>query len=220
MKLKRLNLILMAGVLAVAPYCAKATEIEKKEAKGQQAQEHELQELLKPQKILPGELILYCDLYEGYDNNVYLNSSRKGDLYSEAALELGYRKPFANGLDATLSYYLSAINYNEMTDFSFYDNNLKLEVDRDIFDSLFKLGVSNNVEYIYYPKDEDSIFYALNSEVFIQHNFTNDIYHRLIYSFMAREYDSRKAEDGSGVDKSAERRDLRNGVAHELRAVL
>jgi len=197
-----------------------AAETEKEEVKRQQLTETEVQEFFEPPVLPPGEILFYCDLYQGYDNNVNLDSSRDGDFFTELALEAGYKHSFKNGFDATFDYYLSAITYYEVTDGSFYDNNVSVQLEKELFDAPFGFGAGNNFEYIYYPKEEGSIFYANESEVFIQHNIAEGIYQRLIYKFMFREYTDRKARDWANVAKGADRRDLRNSIIHEVRAII
>lgn len=218
--MRKAKLICIVISLLLIAFTANAAETDKEEVKRQQITEAELQEFFKPTKFLPGEILFYCDLYEGYDNNVNLDSSRDGDFYTELALEVGYKQPLRNGFDATLDYYLSAINYQEITDGSFYDNSLSIELEKDLLDALLKLGIGNNFEYIHYPKEENSIFYAAEPEIFIQHNISKSIYQKLIYNFMFREYTDRKALDGLARDKDSDRRDTRNSLTHEARAII
>ncbi len=217
-KTKFLFLIVSLLMITVNLNVADATE--KKETKAEQLTEHELQQFIKPPKFLPGEILFYADWYEGYDNNVNLDSTRKGDTYSELALEVGYKQPFKNDFDITLDYYLSALSYHEVTDGSFYDSNLSVELEKEIFDSKADLGLSSNFEYNYYPKDESSVYYAIEPKVFIQHNFNENVYQKVIYSFLFKEYTDRKTQDTAGADKAADRKDLRNTIAHELRAIV
>lgn len=161
-------------------------------------------------------LLFYCDLYEGYDNNVNLDSSRKGDLFSEIDLELGYVLPFAKKFNGTIDYYLGSVVYHDMTDATFYDNNLSLGLDSDIVEDKLNLALDNIFEYNYYPNEEASTYISYSPQLSLRHNFNEAIFHVLSYDFAVTEYSDRKAVDGAGVKKESARQDIRNGITYEL----
>jgi len=219
MKARALIILLVFSLMAMSvPTFAALTE--KKEVKEEQAKQKQLQEFLKPVQLPKGEILFYADFYEGYDNNVNLDSTRKGDTYTELALDAGYKQPFGNGFDVTLDYYLSAITYHELTDGSFYDSNLSVEFDKKLTSLPFRFSLSSNLEYNYYPKDESARFYAIEPETFIRHDINDNIYQKLVYSFMFKEYTDRSPQDGAGASKPGDRKDLRNSLTHELNFIL
>ncbi len=162
------------------------------------------------------KLLFYCDVYEGYDNNVNLDSSRKGGQFSELDMELAYRRAFTENVNGIIDYYLGTVTYHEQTDASFYDNNVSAAVALDLFDKRAALSFNNAFEYNYYPHEDASTYASYSPQLLFRHNISKTIYHRLGYDFEIRRYPERKAEDGSRAKKAAARQDIRNGLAYEL----
>jgi hypothetical protein len=131
-------------------------------------------------------------------------------------LEIGYKHPLLDRFHATLDYYLSSVTYYEVTDASFYDNNISLKFDMDMFDEKARCAFNNTVEYNYYPNEEISTYISYNPQLSIKHNFNDAAFQRLSYDFAVREYSDRKAEDGAGLKRDSDRQDLRHGVTYEL----
>lgn len=165
---------------------------------------------------LPGKFLFYCDLYEGFDNNVNLDSNRKHDLFTEVDAQIGYKKPFDGIFNATVNYYLNSITYHEVTDASFYDNNIALDLGANIFDGNAKLTWVNAVGYNYYPHEELSTYLLYSPQLSIKHKLTEAISQKIAYDFQLKGYPDRKATDGAGLPKESDRIDIRNGVTHEL----
>lgn len=163
-----------------------------------------------------GKVLFYADIYEGCDNNVNLDSSRKGDFFTESYAELGYKKPLTNTLSAIIDYYLVTMNYYKITDADFYDNNLLLGLDVNMFGDKVKLGFNNKAEYNYYPNEEISTYISYNPQLSLRHNFTKSTFQRLTYDFAVREYIDRKAQGGTGVAKDKDQQDMLNGLSYEL----
>ncbi|MBI4335343.1 MAG: hypothetical protein HY589_01665 [Candidatus Omnitrophica bacterium] len=160
--------------------------------------------------------IFYSDIYEGYDNNVNLDSSRAGDIFTETDTELGYARSLTDSVNATLDYYLTTQNYHDITDATFYYNNLSLGLDMDMLGQKAGASFVNNVEYNYYPNEEASTYVSYAPEISVKHNFNSKAYQKLSYEFMIREYTDKKAQGASGVNKDSDRRDIRSTLAHEL----
>jgi len=168
----------------------------------------------------PGKFLFYADAYEGYDNNVNLDSQRKKDVYTEVDAQLGYKYPFNSLFGATLNYYLNSLNYYEVTDATFYDNNLSLALDTNLFDEKAKLTWGNSAGYIYYPHEERSTYFSYDSQISLKHSLTKTFSHKLAYDFIFRDFPDRKAGNGAGAAKGSDRMDIRNSLTYELSGLL
>ena len=167
-------------------------------------------------RFLPGEMLFYCDLYEGYDNNVNLDSSREKDIFTEADMELGYSQPVALDLNATLDYYLNSVTYHNITDASFYANNFSLDLDSDIFDGMANVAFNNRIVYNYFPREELSTYIAYDPQICIKHNFNESLFQRVVYDLGIRGYIDSKAADGANERRDTDRMDISNSVSYEL----
>ncbi len=191
---------------------------DKKNSAMGQTQQDIFGEIYNESRFLPGKLLFYCDLYEGYDNNVNLDSFRKKDMFSEVDVELGYKQPLTTEINGTLDYSLNSTNYHHVTDASFYDNSLSLNFDSDIFDERANIALNNKVEYNYYSKDELSTYTSYNPQLALKHNINESVFQKLCYDFELREYTGTRATDGTGSKRDTGRSDISNGVSYEIGA--
>jgi len=215
--MKIIQILFTAIICLFAVFTANAAE---KEPSSAQTQGLEVKQAIEKPRLLPGKLLFYADAYEGYDNNVNLDSQRKEDAYTEIDIQMGYKYPFNSVFGATLNYYLNSLNYYDVTDATYYDNNLALDLDTNLFDKKAKLTWENAAGYIYYPHESTSTFFSYDSQLGLKHSLTKTFSHKLSYDFIFREYPDRKAGDGRGAARETNRKDIRNSIAYELSGLL
>lgn len=213
MKIK--GFLFYAVLLVMTTSVAGAAEnIEKQQQRTNEGAQ--VQEAATKSRFIPGKVLFYADLYEGFDNNVNLDSSRKHDLFTEADMELGYKYPVTDDFNTTADYYLNSVNYSKVTDATYYDNNGSLNFDTDIFDKKANLAFNNRGEYNYYPHEDRSAYFLYNPELSIKYNFNKSVFQKLTYDFTFREYSDRKATEGSGADKNSDLKEVRNGITYDV----
>lgn len=211
-KMKKITVYVMAFLLAVS----NAYAVDQEKPNPISPDDMKVKEAIEKTKAPPGKLLFYADIYEGYDNNVNLDSSRRGDIFTEADAQLGYKCHLTENVGAAINYYLNSVTYHKITDASFYDNSIALNLDRDLFGKTVNIFWTNTGEDNYYPNESGSGYMSYNSRMGIRNNINERFYHRLYYDFMYRDFPDRKSRDGDRVPRDSDLNDLRNGITYEL----
>lgn len=127
----------------------------------------------------------------GYDTNVNLASTKKGDSFEKFSYLLNYFKPWRNGYRLRLSYYLDGINYSDITDSSNILNHLRLGFSKSM--RRFEIGVGYGFGAFTYPRNNSSDFYLQAPSVFIRNFLTRKISQTVLLEYGVRNYARRKA---------------------------
>jgi hypothetical protein len=195
--------------------------LEPKERYGNKTEKSAIGISSKETKEKKPNLLCSFSQYMGYDNNVNLDSSRKGDTFLETRFRLGIEEPFYLGfalwenLKLKLTYNFTSIAYTEITDASIVDNNLNLNIQnqlvgRNILEFNYNFGVLDFLKYD--PGD----YKAHKATLSFKRYFTDRFYGRLGYGYLDKKYNTRKAKYGNGTESNSERKDNRHIAELEL----
>ena len=169
------------------------------------------------QKEEVGKTLFNVDFYNGWDNNVNLDSEeseKKEDFFSQFDMELGYEYPLNELYKAKVDYYLNSRSYYRINEACFYDNNLEFELIRKLTD-IFTASISHRFESLYHPND-DSDYFGNDSKISIRHDIKEWIYQKLSYDYMSKYFYEQKTWDKSEANVDFNRKDLRSCLTHEL----
>jgi len=154
-------------------------------------------------------------LFQGYDNNVNLDSSRKGDSFNEIIALVDARYPLNDWLKLKFGYNTYNVLYYDFTNYTVLDNAVRAGLESKIADNV-TLDTGYEFEYIYYPKDDQGTYYANKLGSSLRHKISKNLYHKLGYEFQMRDWTDRKARNGAGVIEDTERQDYRNSIKYEI----
>lgn len=160
---------------------------------------------------------LYAGATQGYESNVNLDGTRKGDRFTEESLTLVFRPTITSWLSGEATYDLLNTHYHELTDSNLWSNTasalLKLKPVR-------RLEVAAGWEYsiLNFPLDSDSSFADQRTKATVSFAQTGWLTHLVGWTYQLREYDTRKARDFAGTQQpGANRQDQRHTGSYELR---
>jgi hypothetical protein len=130
-------------------------------------------------------------LFFGYDTNVNLSTTKKGDAFQQFLFSSGFTKPWVKGTRFTFNYDLGVINYNEITDASNVLNHFRLGVHQKI--SSFVVGTGYDLGVLYYPDDEDGDFLFHKGFLYVRQDISRKLYHQLLVEAGIKDYTHQKA---------------------------
>ncbi|MCK9573403.1 MAG: hypothetical protein M0R20_03255 [Candidatus Omnitrophica bacterium] len=151
----------------------------------------------------------------GYDTNVNLSPSRKGDVFEELLYSFGLSKKFDKNFGFTFDYDLDYLNYNKITDASNLLNHFRLGLHKNI--SQFTTGAGYDLGVFYYPhgNDEDFLFHKLFA--YVKHKISKNLYHRLQLEVGLKDYPDRDAlADTINTYQDDNRTDTRASIEYKL----
>ncbi|MDD5496334.1 MAG: hypothetical protein PHP46_04450 [Candidatus Omnitrophica bacterium] len=159
---------------------------------------------------------------QGYDNNVFLDPSRKDDSFTQEAVIMNFKYPFRdNKLNLKYGLDFTNITYYKITDASLLDWSLWGGFDYTIFD-VFTLSPSYRFNMVWYPRDDQSsnnwneFNLDLRQDLLDNFYFLDKVYHKGTYRLSYQNYQHRKARLGNGNLSSNTRADLRNTFDYEV----
>ena len=159
----------------------------------------------------------YAGVSQGYESNVNLDGSRKGDPFSEQSAGVTFRPLRTGWLRGDLSYDFLGTEFCEFTDSNLWSHT---------FQGLFRiqpwrsLELNLGVEYavLDFPLDTDNSFTDRRFKAHLSYAQWAWLTHRAGWTFQQREYDTRLARDGDQVKLAGlNREDQRHTAGYELR---
>jgi len=162
-----------------------------------------------PQVNLPTyKLKMQAGVFTGFDSNVYLDNTRKGDVFQEFIYALKFNKPLTEGINFNFRYTLDYFNYSEATDYSNLLNWFVFDINKKI--SNFTIGTGADISFLYYPDNKEGDFVFHKGFVYIGNDLTNKIYHQIKVYYGTKRYLYEKALfDTATTYQDKERQDKR-----------
>jgi len=159
---------------------------------------------------------------QGYDNNVYLDSQRKGDTFSEGILDASVVYPMTGRWDIFGGIGVHDITYWDVTDASLVDTDLKFGFEGKFFGTV-TLTALNDFEVVEYPYNEDGSYIGDKIGFKIKHLLPKTylpatFFHSFGYEYFYKDYMDRKASNGYGARSPNDRVDKRHTLNSEFGA--
>lgn len=209
----RRNYIFLTLIIFVLIFVsgAKDSFSQVKEEKGEKTLE--VQKLMK--KPYSCKLSFIAGLFSGYDSNVNLSPTSKGDTFEEFLFSLNVKKPWISQTKFTFDYDLDVVNYNEITDGTNILNHLRLGAHKKLF--CFNAGTGYDLGAIYYPDNEDGNFLFHKGFFYVGNYLLKNLYHKLLFEVGLKDYSDAKAlADAINTYQDDEREDKRESVEYSI----
>ena len=172
-----------------------------------------------PSRVFGADFYSQAGLSFGYDSNVNLSSSRKGDLFEEALYSLQLKKPLFESQTFILNYDLDALTYNEVTDASSILTHLRFALDTKL--SVCSVGFGYDLGILYYPYDRNGNFLFHRGFLYLRKDISPNTYHMLTAEYGIKEYTQRKALSTSiSTFQNKEQLDRRESLAYSINSSL
>ena len=157
----------------------------------------------------------YIGALEGYDNNVYLDSRRKGDTFDQVMADAVFRYRLNDKLDIKARYDFTSITYHRFTDVSMLDNQIVASFEYYPQNRL-KIEAGYLVDFIDYFKGSDSDFRKDGPFAGVRYYIDKKTYIGGAYQYSTYDYKSRKTRNSSDEVTDITRKDKRNTVTAEF----
>lgn len=151
----------------------------------------------------------------GFENNANLDSSRKGDTYTQEFLDSKITFRTCDWFNLKVDYFLNNINYHEATDNSFLDNTLEPGFQLNLKDRLILDG-RYSLQIVDYYKNEKGEFTKNGASGNIRYYFTDKVFADAGYVFSFYEYDDFKARGANKIETTTTREDARHIIKSDL----
>ena len=151
----------------------------------------------------------------GFDNNVFLDSTRKGDTFQNYIYSLNYSNKLKRDLDLKIKYSLNSLQYDRYTDNSSVGNTGNFALEKKLGGRNL-VGISTEIGSVYYPSNDQGEYFTAGGSLYGKQFLGKNLYHRAGYSFLSKSFMHRKAKDGNGVDVEEERDDVRHAIDYEV----
>jgi hypothetical protein len=217
----------MMSALTGVPNAFAQTQ-EEQVSKALDEEKHELKifDVLKLHRLLlPYKLSPRVGIFSGYDSNVNLDHSRKGDVFEEFAFSLGFSKPWlenikwSEGIKFTFDYDLDVLNYNEFTDASNILNHVVFGLHKRY--APFLVGTGYDLGIIYYPHNDDGDFLFHKGFLYLRQNILKNLYHQLRLESGYKQYTNEEAlADSLDARLEKKRHDYRYSADYSVGAYL
>ncbi len=159
----------------------------------------------------------FSGLQQGYESNVNLDGSRRGDSFSEESASFLFSPRLTPWLEGEVSYDLLADQYHDFT-----DSNLVSQTLRAVLQVRPHRQVEGELGYEFgtlrYPRAEDNSFLDHRWKTSLAWAQTSWLTHKVGWTYQYREYDTRLARD-SDQNRLAglAREDRRHVGSYEMR---
>ncbi|MBI4228064.1 MAG: hypothetical protein HY600_07335 [Candidatus Omnitrophica bacterium] len=160
---------------------------------------------------------VYGGVSEGYESNVNLDGSRKGDPFTEESFSVVARPKVTSWLSGEITYDLLHTHYQAMTDSNLWSNTVEWLLK---YQPLRRVEVATGYEYgvLNFPHDTSSSFADQRTKASLTWAQAGWLTHVIGWVYQLREYDTRKARDAAGTAlEGVNRQDQRHTGSYELR---
>ncbi len=152
---------------------------------------------------------------EGYENNVFLDSSRKGDWFTEAAIYAEGDYKVTDKMSAGIEYDFIGLSYYEYTDLDLVDNEGSAFFKYYLKDD-FTIKAGYGLDSAWYPHDKDGTYFAQGPLTEVEYYVNNDLFLRGGYKFKTYDYDKKRIRDGAGSALTTDREDYKHTATFEM----
>ena len=163
------------------------------------------------------ELELFAGSSLGYDDNIYLyHHDKVGSFFNESifSAEAKYPMPIWNWIKLKMGYDFTHIMNFRNSDADLFNNIVSGGIETILYD-LFTVDANYRLDFVRYPKDNQSNYLANEIEVGAKHDITDWISHRVSWEVMSKDFDRRKAWNHLYTIKLGDREDTRHTFEHE-----
>lgn len=207
-----LFLILLSSVIANAADINEEQTTEKYLGKPQE-KVYKKAEVVKQGQRYKTKLLVAA--IQGYDNNVFLDSRRKHDTFSEGILDAGVIYPLNGRWDVIGGISAHDITYWEATDANLIDTDLKFGFEGKLLSGM-TITAYNDIEMVEYQANDDGEYVGDKAGIILKQKLPNNFFNSFGYEFFYKNYSDRKARNGWGGLSGKDRVDYRNTVDYEL----
>ena len=173
----------------------------------------EAQKLMK--KPYRYNLSFIAALFSGYETNVNLSPTSKGDIFEEFLFSLNVKKPWIGESKFTFDYDLDVMNYNEITDGTNILNHLRLGAHKKLFS--FNAGTGYDLGAVHYPYNESGNFLFHKGFFYLGNYISKNLYHKLLFEAGLKDYSDAKAlSDTINTYQDKVREDKRHSVEYSI----
>ncbi len=158
---------------------------------------------------------IFAAALQGYDNNVFLNSDRKQDGFSEAIFDVSVANPLNGRWDVLSGASAHNITYWDSSAASLVDTNIRLGFEGKLPADI-TLTVLDNIELLEYYSNRDGEYVGNKTGFSLRQKLPNNFFHAIGYEYFYKNYSERKALNGWGGNSDKDRADNRNTVNYEL----
>ena len=162
------------------------------------------------------DLDFMAGVMQGYDNNAYLDPSRKKDAYLDTSFSADVAYRYTDNIRLETGFSVYSLLYYDATDNDVLDMSGAVGPEIDVLDDKLTLQPEYEFEWVLYPNDCDSTYYLNGISLFVQNNVTARFYQRAGYRLELRSYTDR-ITFGPDANKSGDlETHARNTVEYEL----
>ncbi|MBN1353322.1 MAG: outer membrane beta-barrel protein [Candidatus Omnitrophica bacterium] len=162
------------------------------------------------------DLNFFLGLLQGFDGNVYLESSGKEQgAFFEASLNTEAVYNYTDDIRLKLTNDTSNVLYYWNSDATLLDTYNEAEMEMDLFGDMFTLGALYAFELVWFPGDKDGTYLANQAGTFLRYNFNDNIYHEIGYKFLHKNFSHYKTLNPDKVRTDELRVDNRNIAYYE-----
>ncbi|MFH1778964.1 MAG: hypothetical protein ABH847_02910 [Candidatus Omnitrophota bacterium] len=157
---------------------------------------------------------------QGYDNNVYLDSRRKKDTFSEGIFDAKLTYPLTGRWNVFGGVGVHDVSYWEVTDASLVDTDLKFGFEGKLFGTAV-ITALNDIEIVEYPYNSDGSYIGNKTGLRLRHTLPKTLlpgtyFHGFGYEYFYKNYSDRKARNGWGRKSADDRVDKRHTLENEF----
>jgi opacity protein-like surface antigen len=156
----------------------------------------------------------YASFYEGYDNNVFLNSARENDMFDQFMYGTEVKYRLNNQLDLAATYDFTSITYHDYKSLSLVDNEFSASLQYYIGKHI-KLDAGYELDLVTYLDNSGADFKSDGPFAAIRYYFTPSSYIGAGYSYEFFDYTSRKVRDSINQVSAITREDHRHNIKAE-----
>jgi hypothetical protein len=176
-----------------------------------------LQALEAHQAPPPAVLSSSAAIAQGYESNVNLDGSKRGDFFTQETLGMALNPALTSWLKGELAYDLLHTHYAELRDANLWMNTLSGTAQLSPHQRV-RVDLGYEFSLVNFPFDTSNSFADQRTGVSLWLAHLHWLTHKVGWTYQRRLYDTRKARDGSGADLlGADREDQRHVVGYELR---
>jgi len=183
----------------------------------QKDQVHLLEETVAEEAAIGDRFKTYFSISatEGYDNNVFLDSSRKGDAFDQIMGDLIARYRLNKQVDIKARYDFTSITYHEATDLSMIDNDGVLSLEYYPMNNV-RIEAGYEADLLTYLKNKDGDLIKEGPFCAIRHYFNPKTYIGAKYQYSSYDYEHRNIRGGAGNRLPLTRKDHRHNAIAEI----
>ncbi len=157
----------------------------------------------------------YAGAHEGYDNNVFLDPSRKGDVFDQAMADIIARYRLTDQLDVKAHYDFTSITYHEFTVLSLIENDISASLEYYPHKRV-RIEMGYDVDFVDYFKNKSGDFTTNGPFAGIKYYIDKNTYVSATYQYYFYNYKHRDIRNSSNNKINTTREDHRNNVTGEV----